>query len=97
MEIDDILEKYGSYGRTGRVVFKHHAYVMVAKKLGGDWNKMSPNEKVFLKGEMIDQYAGTGSINEERFVRNRVPKDTEALLGLWMIFEEPKLKKKKQL
>ena len=30
MEIDDILEKYGSYGITGRVIFKHHAYIMVA-------------------------------------------------------------------
>jgi hypothetical protein len=67
MEIDDILEKYGSYGRTGRVIFKNHAYIMVAKKLGIDWNKLSHNEKIFLKGEMIDQYAGTGSINEERW------------------------------
>lgn len=67
MEIDDILEKYGSYGRTGRVIFKHQAYIMVAKKLGIDWNKLSHNDKVFLKGEMIDQYAGTGSINEERW------------------------------
>lgn len=67
MEIDDILEKYGSYGRTGRVLFKHHAYIMVAKKLGLDWNKMNHNDKIFLKAEMIDQYAGTGYIKEERW------------------------------
>ena len=67
MEIDDILEKYGSYGITGRVIFKHHAYIMVAKKFGLDWNKMNHNDKIFLKAEMIDQYAGTGYINEERW------------------------------
>jgi hypothetical protein len=40
---------------------------MITKKLGIDWNKLSHNDKIFLKGEMIDQYAGTGSINEERW------------------------------
>jgi hypothetical protein len=64
MEINDILEKYGGYGKTGRVVFKNHAYVMVAKKLGIDWNKLSHDNKMFLKAEMIEQYARTGSINE---------------------------------
>ena len=67
MEIDDILEKYGGYGRTGRVIFKYNAYIMIAKKFGLDWNKMNHNDKIFLKGEMIDQYAGTGRINEERW------------------------------
>lgn len=67
MGIDDILEKYGSYGRTGRVIFKHHAYIMIAKRFGLDWNKMNHNDRVFLKAEMIDQYAGTGYINEERW------------------------------
>jgi hypothetical protein len=67
MEIDDILEKYGSYGRTGRVIFKNHAYVMIAKKFGLDWNKLTHIKKILLKGEMIDQFAGTGSINEEHW------------------------------
>ena len=67
MEIDDILEKYGSYGRTGRVIFKHHAYIMIAKKLGLDWNKLDHNNKIFLKGEMIEHYAGTSTINEEHW------------------------------
>lgn len=67
MEIDDIIDKYGSYGKTGRVIFKHHAYVMVTKKLGIDWGKLSHNDKTFLKSEMIDQYAGTGSINEDHW------------------------------
>lgn len=65
MEIDNILEKYGSYGVTGRVIFQHYAYIMVSKNLGLDWTKLSHNDKIFLKGEMIDQYAGTGSINED--------------------------------
>lgn len=67
MEIEDILEKYGSYGRTGRVIFKHHAYVMVAKELGLDWNMLSHNNKIFLKAEMIDKFAKTGSINEDHW------------------------------
>ena len=65
--IDEIIEKYGSYGRTGRVIFKHHAYVMVAKKFGLYWNKMNHNDKIFLKSEMIEHYAGTSTINEERW------------------------------
>ena len=67
MEIIDILEKYGSYGKTGRVIFKQHAYIMVAKKFGLDWNKMSHEDKIFLKGEMIEHYAGTSTINEDRW------------------------------
>lgn len=66
-DIDDILEKYGGYGRTGRVIFKHYAYIMIAKKFGLDWNKMSHNDKIFLKGEMIEHFAGTSSINEEHW------------------------------
>jgi hypothetical protein len=68
MEINDILEKYGEYGRTGRVIFKHHAYVMVAKKFGLDWNKMTHDNKIFLKSEMIEQFAKTGHINEESWI-----------------------------
>lgn len=71
MEVNDILEKYGGYGRTGRVIFKNHAYIMIAKKFGLDWNKMSRNDKFFLKSEMIEQYAGTGHINEEHW-RNKI-------------------------
>ena len=67
MEIIDILEKYGSYGKTGRVIFKQHAYIMVAKKFGLDWNKMSHEDKIFLKGEMIEHDAGTSTINEDRW------------------------------
>lgn len=29
-------------------------------------------------------------------IRNKLPKNIDPLLGLWMIFEEPKLKKSKQ-
>lgn len=32
----------------------------------------------------------------ENDVRNKLPKNIDPLLGLWMIFEEPKLKKSKQ-
>jgi hypothetical protein len=67
LNIDNILEKYGSYGKTGRVIFKHHAYIMIAKKLGIDWNKLNHNHKIFIKSEMIDQFAGTSTINEERW------------------------------
>ena len=61
-EIDDILEKYGGYGRTGRVMFKHYAYILVAKELGLDWFKLTHNQKIFLKADMIEQYAGTGYV-----------------------------------
>lgn len=56
---DKIEKKYGGYGKTGRVIFGYNAYILVAKKLGKDWNKMTANEKVFLKGDMIEQFAGT--------------------------------------
>lgn len=65
MEIDDILEEYGGYGRTGRVLFKHHAYVMVAKKFGLNWNEMNHNDKTVLKSEMIDRFTRMGNIREE--------------------------------
>jgi len=67
MEIEDVLEKYGRHGRTGRIIFKNHAFILIAKMLGGDWNKLTHNEKIFLKGEMIEHYAGTSKINEERW------------------------------
>ncbi len=64
MELNDILEKYGSYGRTGRVIFKQYAYILVSKKLGIDFNQLNQNQKAFLKGDMIDQFVGTGYIKD---------------------------------
>ena len=46
---------------------KNTVVQFVAKELGIDWNKLSHDEKIFLKGDMIDQYAGTGVIDVMRW------------------------------
>lgn len=80
MEISDILNKYGFYGRSGRVRFDNYAYILIAKKLGLNWNNLTHIEKISLKGEMIDEFAETGSINVEAWEKlNEVDLITEQL------------------
>lgn len=63
-KIADILDKYGEIGRTGRVIFKHYAYKLVAKELGLNWDNLTPNQKTFLKGDMILQFSGQGWVKD---------------------------------
>jgi hypothetical protein len=64
-KIEDILNKYGSIGKTGRVIFKPYAYKLVAKEIGLDWELLTHNQKTFLKGDMILQYSGEGFVKQQ--------------------------------
>ena len=59
MDAKTIIANYGSVGKTGRIIFAHYAYILIAKKLGKEWRLLTKTEKLLIKSDMIDEYAGT--------------------------------------